>query len=384
MIIKGKLNVGVLDGQWGSSGKGKFNAYLADKYKIDFAISQNSVNASHIVVWDDGTSYKFNHLPTSVINHHVRVIMGAGASIDLQQLLKEIEDWKLTPERLFIHPNAVVITEDDIAYEKGVLQRIASTMTGNGAAMGRKVMRHPNVRTADSYPQLRQFIADTSSCIAHWLKNGDTGIIETAQGFDLSMDHGMLFYDENNGIHKAYPYTTSRNVDPLTFAGLSGVPSRMLGNVLLNLRTYPIKVGDGSNTEFDGLSGVDMRGSNSGPCWPDQHELDWERDLGLKPEITSLTKRKRRVFSFSEMQLKHITKIVQPTHIFLNFVNYLDPTIAGKSGQMSMDTLRNQHYEVWNMVQLINTEQYWVNTEYAGKVVLLGTGAKHSEVIEIV
>jgi adenylosuccinate synthase len=151
-LQKGRLNIGFIDGSWGSSGKGKFNALLAWDPELDFAVSHNSVNASHIVVWDDGREYKFQHLPTSVVNPRVKIVMGAGASIELPQLLKEIKDWSLDHtvpgynaayegQRLFIHPNAVVITQDDVDYEKEHLVRIASTMTGNGAAAGRKVMR---------------------------------------------------------------------------------------------------------------------------------------------------------------------------------------------------------------------------------------------------
>jgi adenylosuccinate synthase len=260
-LQKGRLNIGFIDGQWGSSGKGKFNALLAWDPELDFAVSHNSVNASHIVVWDDGREYKFQHLPTSVVNPKVKIVMGAGASIELPQLLKEIKDWGLdhtvvgypnapwadrqVGQRLFIHPNAVVITQDDVDYEKEHLVRIASTMTGNGAAAGRKVMRHPSTQTTSDCPELQQYICDTSSLIARWIAEGQTGILETAQGFDLSMDHGMLF-DHNGGTHKAYPYCTSRNVDPLTFAGMTGVGLKSLGKVFLNLRALPIKVGDGS------------------------------------------------------------------------------------------------------------------------------------------
>lgn len=389
LLEKGRLNVGFCDGQWGSSGKGKFNALLANMENPNFAVSHNSVNASHIVCWDDGREYKFQHLPSSVVNPSTKVVMGAGASIELPQMLKEMRDWgldTLTPQRLFIHPNAVVITPDDVDYEKQHLVRIASTMTGNGAAAGRKVMRHPSVKTTSDCPELTPYIADTSTLIAEWLKEGQTGILETAQGFDLSMDHGMVFkHSLSNKTHKAYPYCTSRNVDPLTFAGMTGVGQRMLGNVLLNLRANPIKVGDGSNTKLDGYSGVDMSGSNSGPCWPDQVELDFEKDLGVVAEMTSLTKRKRRIFSFSDMQLKHITKIVQPHFMTINFVNYTDPEITGRNGEYSRDVLKIRFPKVASLVERVENGQYWsIDSGLGGRVVWLGTGPKESEYITLV
>lgn len=400
LLQPGKLNIGFLDGQWGSSGKGKFNGLLAIKEVPDFAVSHNSVNASHIVVWDDDRDYKFAHLPTSVINPSTDIVMGAGASINLEQMVREINDWDLTPDRLFIHPNAVVITPEDIEYEKQHLVRIASTMTGNGAAAGRKVMRHPECKFAIDFPELQPYVRDTSSLIAGWLRGGRTGILETAQGFELSMDHGVLheapcsnsvqgkggaFYS----VQRAYPYTTSRNVDPLTFAGMTGVGPRLLGNVLLNLRALPIRVGDGSNNAIDGYSGVDLTGSSSGPIWPDQHELTWETVTALSGspepirEMTSLTKRLRRVFTFSTMQLQHITKIVQPTHITVNFVNYVDHKVSGAFGVWSRKKLALVHPKVMQLVTRIECEQYWAGTPYAAKVVWLGTGPRESQYIEL-
>lgn len=385
-LEKGKLNVGFIDLSWGSSGKGKFNSLLANQERPDFAVSQNSVNASHVIVRDDGSNYKYAHLPSSTENTTTKLVMGAGASIDLKKMLGEIDDWGLTPKRLFIHPNAVVITEDDIEYEKQNLARIASTMTGNGAAAARKVMRHPQTKAASDFRELTPFIRDTTTLIAGWLREGQTGILETAQGWDLSMDHGVVYEigrDQEYMVHKAYPYTTSRNVDPLTFAGMTGAPAKLLGKIFMNIRSFPIRVGDGSNCEVDGLNGVSLAGSSSGPIWPDQREMSWE-ELGVNAEITSLTKRKRRVFSFSDMQLKHGTKVCMPDYMTINFVNYVDPTITGHKGRANRMDLRVMFPKVADLVERVEREQYWAGTPYAGRVIWLGTGAKESEYIELV
>jgi adenylosuccinate synthase len=389
LLQKGKLNIGFCDGQWGSSGKGKFNGSLALRESPDFAVSHNSVNASHIWEYSDGRRYKFQHLPTSVVCPTTKVIIGAGASIYLDQLLREVSDWSLTTDRLFIHPNAVVITQDDIEYEKVNLQRIASTMTGNGAAAGRKVMRSPGVKLAKDFNELTPFVFDTTALINSWLMRGHTGILETAQGFDLSIDHGMIYTKDDGRINSTYPYCTSRNVDPLTFAGMSGVGHRTIGNVLLNLRTFPIRVGDGSNCKVDGLSGVNMAGSSSGDYYPDQEEMTWDEITEISGsstsiiEMTSLTKRVRRVFSFSMMQLRCITRTVQPTHISLNFVNYLDHSIINKGGVMTLGQLQNDHSKVADLVKVIEANQYWASTPFAAKVVWLGTGPADHHLIEL-
>jgi adenylosuccinate synthase len=379
----GRLNIGFIDLSFGSSGKGKFNSLLANREVPDFAVSQNSVNASHVIVRDDGSSYKYAHLPSSTECPTTKLVMGAGASIDLTKMLQEIEDHKLTPERLFIHPNAVVITPEDIEFEKEYLARIASTMTGNGAAAGRKVMRHPGAKMASDYEELAPFIKDTTALIATWLRDGETGVLETAQGWDLSLDHGVL-YSSPSGIHKAYPHCTSRNVDPLTFAGLTGAPAKLLGNIFMNIRAFPIRVGDGSNCEVDGLNGISLAGSSSGPIWPDQEELDWEKDLGIDAEITSLTKRKRRVFSFSDMQLYAGTRMCMPDYITINFVNYVDKDIEGVFGQFTRTKLSHTFPRVAELVNRVEANQAWANTPYAGRVIWLGTGPKESQYIELI
>ena len=71
----GKVAIGIIDLFWGSSGKGKFNGYLAHDGKPDFAITQNSIQASHIYV-NGNFTYKFAHLPTSVVNESTKIVIG--------------------------------------------------------------------------------------------------------------------------------------------------------------------------------------------------------------------------------------------------------------------------------------------------------------------
>jgi hypothetical protein len=61
--------------------------------------------------------------------------------------------------------------------------------------------------------------------------------------------------------------------------------------------------------------------------YPDQHELTWDQ-IGVAPELTTVTKLPRRVFTFSHQQFQkalwHCGTYWQ-TKLFLNFVNYLEP-----------------------------------------------------------
>jgi adenylosuccinate synthase len=87
----------------------------------------------------------------------------------------------------------------------------------------------------------------------------------------------------------------------------------------MTMRTYPIRVGNIYKNDHptEGMIGW------SGPWYHDQRELQW-RDLGLSPETTTVTKRPRRVASFSFVQYRTAVRALRPDYVFLNFVNYMD------------------------------------------------------------
>lgn len=390
------VNIGSIDSAWGSSGKGKFNAHLALKETPDFAISSNSAQASHVVVFDDEdlkntrlkyNEYKFNHLPVSVVSPSVKNTFLTGACvINLPKLLEEIEAVNLTPHELHIHPNAVIISESDVQVERERLAGIASTMSGIAPAMCRKIMRN-DYNLANNCEDLKDYVkSDFYERLSRSLRKDETGILETAQGFGLSIDHG--FYKKNSkDFSPYYPYTTSRNVDPLSFAGSAGIPRGKVGNIFMNMRTYPIRVGDKSTG-----SGIDERSGaklgSSGAYWYDQKELSWPElsaMLGMDvEEKTSLTRRVRRVFTTSPEQVAFESGIIDPDYIFINFVNYLDKNIAGVNGVIDFEDL-NAWPAVFNFVCMINdiTQKSTYNSKNWGKVRLLGTGRFNHEVITI-
>ena len=133
------------------------------------------------------------------------------------------------------------------------------------------------------------------------LAAAESVIVEGAQGYSLSMYHGQ------------YPYTTSRDVTPWQVAADCGLPYRWASyiQVIGTLRTFPIRVSN--------------RDGSSGPHYPDQVELKWE-DIGLQPELTTVTKLPRRIFSFSQQQMQEALFHCGGywnTRLFLNFANYV-------------------------------------------------------------
>lgn len=366
-IHPGRLNV-IIDGQWGSTGKGKLAGYLAKRFPVNFACADFQPNAGHTWVGDDGESIIVNFLPLALVNTDVRLFIGPGSTLAIDKLLEEIERLSKyhVAERLMIHPHAGVVIPDDYATEQSKTKRIGSTIKGSGSALARKIMRTANL--AQDFAALKPFLGDTATAMQKLLAMGATGLAESAQGFDLSLNHGF-----------AYPYVTSRDCSPCALLSNQGIPHTWLGNVWGSLRTYPIRVGH--------VIEEGVKVGDSGPFYPDQTEVDWEyvnRRSGsinstnpLEPERTTVTKRVRRVFTFSNKQLLRFVRYCAPTHLFMNFVNYLDH--EAQVARVS-DDLPNR------VTDWVRALQYDINmfdfTPCKPKIELLGTGPKDSEMVE--
>lgn len=419
-LQKGKLNIGPIDATHGSSGKGKVADFIASIEHLDFAISHNSQNASHITVFDDGTQYKFNFLPSSVVKPGIKVVIGADAVIDTKKALEEIHDWKLDETNLFIHPLVTIIEPADIEWEMEHLAHFGSTMTGGGAAKAKKITRTKTLFAKD-HPELKKYVTNTHELVNKWLSEGKTGLVEAAQGYDLSQD--TIWTGLDGQVRTMYPYNTSRNINAGSYMGFSFVSPKLVGNTILNLRSFPIRVGDSSTAEGDfivkledgaekglyfsefGVSAVPsleiikakypevtgvIKLGSSGPVYDDQEELSWDEvtaragsPVSLK-EQTSLTKRVRRVFDRSELQVRNSTMACMPDIISINFVNYIQNSILGVSGKMTRIELGERFPKVAEYVSWVERVQFWAGTEHEGTVRLLGTGAKRSEIIELI
>jgi len=91
MLQSGKFNV-VVDGQFGSTGKGKIAAYLAKTYRPQFISTTNGPNAGHVSVCGD-RKFLSKILPASAIHDEEikpKYVIGAGAIFGIDRLLEEI------------------------------------------------------------------------------------------------------------------------------------------------------------------------------------------------------------------------------------------------------------------------------------------------------
>lgn len=297
----------VVDFQYGSTGKGLLAGYLAKIGYYDTAICAFAPNAGHRYVdASRGIDMVTQQLPTAICSPTVRTILiGPGALIDIDTLHDEIGryDHLIGDKRIMIHPHAAIVTPEHVHVEKsGGMSNIGSTTKGVGAAMAERIARNPeNNNTAKNYKHLLGGYLCTANEYRVALETAENVIIEGAQGFSLSMYHGF------------YPYTTSRDVTPWQIAADCGIPFKWTPyiNICGTLRTFPIRVNNRTGT--------------SGPCYADQKEISWE-DIGVPAELTTVTKLPRRVFTFSDQQLREALwhcGSYWKTNLFLNFANYL-------------------------------------------------------------
>lgn len=301
-LTQGKLSI-IIDGQFGSTGKGLLASYVAMLNHIDIGITNASANAGHTFYYNN-KKHILKQLPVSaIISDRSTIYLCAGAIINPSILLKEITQYQIDTDRIAIHPRCAVITDSDIECEslpESATTKLSSTQSGVGSALARKINRTATL--AGDIPELASMIKELD--IQYLLDRGCTALMEVPQGFDLSLSSGL-----------SYPHCTSREITVSAAMADAQVHPSYLGKVIACLRTYPIRVGNITNH-----NGVEI--GYSGPFYSDSREVSWE-DIGVKPEYTTVTGRVRRVATFSMLQYKRMLSTIRPDYIFLNFANYL-------------------------------------------------------------
>lgn len=291
----------IVGGQFGSEGKGKVAHFMAQEQDADVAIRVGGSNSGHTVISERGEELKFQHLPTAAILPDVTCVLGAGSYIDLDVFEREVDYLGLTPDRVMVDPNAMVITEDDKEAEREarLQESVGSTLSGTGAALERRVRRERPRHVAQDEERLQKFVQPVKSFLRDSLNRGERIILEGTQGYGLSNLHAP-----------DYPFATSRDTTAAGFVSEAGISPIDVGEVVLVLRAFPIRVA-----------------GNSGPL---PREIDWEtikQDAGYpRPikEFTTVTGRERRVARFDPDIVKKAIKVNRPTKIVLNHLDYVD------------------------------------------------------------
>lgn len=301
-ILPGKLNV-LIDGQFGSTGKGLLAAYISALNHIDIAVCNTSPNAGH-TFYVDNRKYITKQLPVcGILSKRNLIYICAGSILHPDILLQEIKEFDIDPNRIAIHPRCAVVSHEDIINESqdiSSVTKIASTQSGAGAALCRKINR--SAQLAIDTPSIKHLVKKIN--LHELLDIGCTALLEVPQGYGLSVSSGY-----------AYPYTTSREITVSAALSDAQVHPSYLGKIAVCIRTYPIRVG---NIVKDG-----KELGYSGPFYSDSVETDWET-LNVPAERTTVTNRIRRVATFSIEQYKDMLDALRPDYVLLNFVNYMN------------------------------------------------------------
>ena len=290
----------VVGGQFGSEGKGKVAHYLAQKMGASFAVRCGGPNSGHTVIDPSGKARIFQQLPTAAILPDVKLAICAGSYIDLDILLREIQETRVGPDRLIIDPDAVIITEEIKQREAqgGLIGRIGSTGSGTGAAVVARINRESSLLFARNIEKLAPFINTVSDILRDSANKNERIIIEGTQGFGLSLFHSNYF-----------PFATSRDTTAACFLAETGLSPLDVDDIILTIRSFPIRV--------------------AGKSGPLPKEITWkvicEEEGGNKNiiEKSSVTKNIRRVARFDSKIVRKAIKINNPTQISLNHLDYL-------------------------------------------------------------
>lgn len=278
----GKIRV-VVGGLFGSESKGRTAGFLLNEKvspELQLTIRVGGPQAGHIVTGHgpDGPEHhwKLRTVPVgSVCRKDALLAIGSGSEVEPERLKVELDELDAAgyaaTSRLYIDPMATWMGPEYKMREvqSDITSRLGSTSTGVGEARVDRIMRRAKTvgDVADTEPVMN-YVKTTPirDLVTGHLQAGGTALVEAAQGCHLDLYRGP------------YPFATSGRTTAIdALAAAEVVPwqhPRSELQVWLAVRVNPIRVG-----------------GNSGPM---DNEISWE-DLGVDPEITTVTRRVRRV-----------------------------------------------------------------------------------------
>jgi adenylosuccinate synthase len=311
----------LVGGQYGSEGKGNIAAYLAKEYAL--LIRVGGPNAGHTVCFDGG-HYIHHQLPSGTLTSNAKLVIGPGAVLNVQALMKEISDCRVESTRLSIDPSAMIITKKHLDSEKDLVASIGSTGQGVGSATADRIMGRSNdrLKLARHVPELAPYVRPTADILDDCFLRGERVLLEGTQGTGLSIYHG------------SYQHVTSRDTTVSGCLAEAGISPRRVRRVLMVCRTYPIRVQSPPN----GTSGMMSQEISLA-------DVASRSGLSLtqlkKTETTSTTGRRRRIAEFDWALLRRASSLNGPTDVALTFTDYISDSnqSARRFEQLTPDTI---------------------------------------------
>lgn len=240
--------VAIIGAMWGDEGKGRIVHQFSKHF--DWVVRYSgAANAGH-TLYRNGKKYVHHLLPSvDWSTSSAKAFLGSGMVIDLDQLLKEIEeaevDFPGTGEKVYVDPDAFLVLPHHKEEDKAKNQHIGSTNKGVGPAYVEKINRAgtrvSDVMNSDIVLRLRKVGVQFRYVLSlvEDFKRAKV-LFEGAQGVLLDINHGT------------YPYVTCSDTS------LSGIYASGFGflprpTVLGVTKAYVTRVGAGPfPTELEG------------------------------------------------------------------------------------------------------------------------------------
>lgn len=286
----------IIGAQWGDEGKGKVVDLLSKEahYVVRY---QGGANAGHTLKFDDKTIV-LHLIPSGMFNGDSKCVIGNGVVIDPIALIEEIKEVEKLDvdlnDRLFISSSAHVILPyhkilDQVKEKSRGKDAIGTTGRGIGPAYVSKVSRvgirmgdllheemlqekissnlndinnalehiysEDTLKTSDmmdalrpAMDRLKSFICNTTDLLHSALEQGESVLLEGAQGSLLDVDHGT------------YPYVTSSSPTAGGACTGSGIPPLAITHATGITKAYCTRVGNGPfPTELNDNFGETLR-----------------------------------------------------------------------------------------------------------------------------
>ena len=373
----------VQGGSWGSESKGLVVDHLCKERDVDFAVRTGSINAGHTVYYN-GKAYKFQQIPVGWTNPNTRLVIGGGAYISPEILESEVEliaqatgqDSDQVRERIFIDHRCGTHLHKHHAQEEssGIHVRMGSTGEGVAAAIVDKLDRKTDYALFRTLPESAKYtLGDTTKLLNEAYDNNLQILLEGTQGTMLDLHFGT------------YPYVTSRQTLAGAWATEAGLSPSLQYEVVLVVRQFPIRVAGNSGpfpAEIDWIPF--MREVNrkrlelslpvvvNEDCVArfEERFIAMSKMLGLPTpatstlsteervlhasalstvykqtldmmdaedvaelkkllEMTTVTKKVRRLARLDMESLKYAIRLNRPQYVVLNFLNYQFPSLFG-------------------------------------------------------
>jgi len=294
----------IVGGQFGSEGKGQIAAHISPEY--DCLMRVGGPNAGH-TVFQKPYNHVFHLLPSGTYRApHSKLLIGPGAVLNLEKILEEIRFFGIEKDRLVIDENAIIISAEDIAEEQKIKDNISSTGQGVGVATSKNIiarlLQDDKHKAKHFQQELRGYLGSTSEQLEMLYSKGKKILLEGTQGTGLSLQHGL------------YPHVTSRDTSVSGCLSEAGISPKRVNKIIMVTRTYPIRVGGTSGPFLSTEISFKVIAERSGiPA----EELE-------KKEITTTTKKPRRVAEFSWSLFRKACELNSPTDIALTFTDYFN------------------------------------------------------------